>query len=254
MLLGLAIYLTGRRYFPQETPRRTEHKHASPVLTAAEIKTIAVLILLLPVLAVSACSNQEIFNAYLLWAERHADLRAFGHAIPTTWLITLDSIVSVSALAGSIAFWQTWAKKRHEPDELTKLVLGCAISTCGVLCLVAAAAQSAATGAKASLLACGLPCAQRHRLCQCIPCVAGAVFAGSAPGAGIDGHRDLLSLSVWRQPFRRLARRPAGKDACHQFPGCCAGLVAAAGVTFLLVRPFFRKALAWHCTREPAAQ
>ena len=59
--------------------------------------------------------------------------------------------MSVGTLAGSIAFWQAWAKKDHEPDELTKLVLGCTITTAGSLCLVAAAAGSAVTGAKAPI-------------------------------------------------------------------------------------------------------
>jgi len=243
--LGLAIYLAGRRYFPPETPRRAAVKTVAPSLTPAEIRTLVVLILLLPVLAISACSNQEIFNAYLVWAERHADLRAFGQAIPATWLITLDSVVSVSALAGSIAFWQAWAKKRHEPDELTKLVLGCAISTCGALCLVAAATQSAATGAKASLYwLVAFHVLNDIGFANVFP-VSLALYSRAAPqalGATVVGIYYLFLFGAnlfvgWLGGL--LEKMPA-----TSFWLLHAGLVAFAGVVFLLVRPLFRGALA----------
>jgi POT family proton-dependent oligopeptide transporter len=245
MLLGLAIYLAGRRYFPPETPRRAGVKTVAPSLTPAEIRTLVVLILLLPVLAISACSNQEIFNAYLVWAERHADLRAFGQAIPATWLITLDSVVSVSALAGSIAFWQAWAKKRHEPDELTKLVLGCAISTCGALCLVDAATQSAATGAKASLYwLVAFHVLNDIGFANVFP-VSLALYSRAAPqalGATVVGIYYLFLFGAnlfvgWLGGL--LEKMPA-----TSFWLLHAGLVAFAGVVFLLVRPLFRGALA----------
>ena len=60
---------------------------------------IVALLLLLPVLTIAIIGNQQIFNAYLVWAEQNANLIFFGRKMPTTWLITLDSIVSVSFLA-----------------------------------------------------------------------------------------------------------------------------------------------------------
>ena len=245
MLLGLAIYLSGRRHFPPEQLRQADTKTAMPPLSAAETRTIAMLILLVPVLAVSACLNQEIFNAYLVWAERNADLHAFGHAIPTTWLITLDSIVSVSALAGSIAFWQAWAKKRHEPDELTKLVLGCAISTAGGLCLVAAAAGSAATGTKASLLwLIAFHVLNDIGFANVFP-VSLALYSRAAPaalGSTIIGVYYLFLFGAnlfvgWLGGL--LEKMPA-----TSFWLLHTALVAAAGMIFFLVRPLFRNALA----------
>src|SRR5215469_4898713 len=50
MLLGLGIYLAGRRYYPPEAPRRAAVKKTTPSLKPAEIRTIVVLVLLLPVL------------------------------------------------------------------------------------------------------------------------------------------------------------------------------------------------------------
>jgi proton-dependent oligopeptide transporter, POT family len=245
MLLGLSIYLAGRAYFPPDTPRQAAVKGARPSLKPAEIQTIIVLVLLLPVLAISACSNQQIFNAYLVWAERHVDLRAFGHVIPTTWLITLDSIVSVSTLAGSIVFWQAWAKRRHEPDELTKLVLGCAITALGSLCLVAAAAGSAATGAKAPIYwLFAFHLLNDIGFANVLP-VALALYSRAAPPALASTIIGVYYLSLaganlfvgWLGGL--LEKMPA-----TNFWLLHAGLVAAAGLIFFLVRPLFRSALA----------
>lgn len=244
MLAGLTIYLSGRRYLPADPSRDAQHKAEKPPLTAANIRTILVLIALLPVLAVSVCANQEIFNAYLVWAQRSADLRAFGHTIPTTWLITLDSIVSVSALAGSIVFWQACAKRRPEPDELTKIIFGCAISVTGMLCLVAAAASAAATGGKAPLgWLVGFHVLNSIGFANLFP-VSLALYSRAAPpavGSTILGiyylHLFGANLFVgWLGGL--LEKMPA-----TEFWLLHAALVGAAAIIFLLVRPLFRSAL-----------
>src|SRR5438477_12384154 len=100
MLIGLTIYLAGRKYLPPDSP--VVEKSASapkPRLTKREKLAIIALLVLLPVLTIAFIGNQQIFNAYLVWAQSHAHLVFFGYQLPTTWLITLDSILSVSGLA-----------------------------------------------------------------------------------------------------------------------------------------------------------
>ncbi|TVV69721.1 peptide MFS transporter [Sphingomonas solaris] len=146
MLLGLAIYLAGRRYLPPETTRGTRGPKVA--LAPGEGKTIALLIGLLPVLAVAVCGNMQIFNAYLVWAQESVDFTLFGRTMPTTWLITLDSITSVAFLVGAVAFWRLWARRFPEPDEITKIALGTMIALLAPLVLAACAAHAAATGVK----------------------------------------------------------------------------------------------------------
>ena len=43
--------------------------------------------------------------------------------MPTTWLVTLDSILSVSCLAGVALFYRWYGKHWREPDEITKILL-----------------------------------------------------------------------------------------------------------------------------------
>jgi POT family proton-dependent oligopeptide transporter len=149
MLIGLAIYLAGRKYLPPDSP--VVEKNAStpkPRLTKRERTAILVLLLLLPVLTIAVIGNQQIFNAYLVWAQDRANLVFFGYQLPTTWLITLDSVLSVSCLAGAVVFWRLWSKKYPEPAEITKISIGSIIAVTGFLSLAAGAAIAAATGAK----------------------------------------------------------------------------------------------------------
>jgi proton-dependent oligopeptide transporter, POT family len=152
MLISLVIYRLGRRWLPtDELPGRAVAMAARrPRLTRPERTTVMLLILLLPVLAVGAVGNQQIFNSYLLWVPDHVDLVFFGRTMPTSWLITLDAVVSVSTLIAVVGFWRLWARRFAEPSEVSKITLGMFISASGVLMLAAGALLSAG-GHKASL-------------------------------------------------------------------------------------------------------
>jgi POT family proton-dependent oligopeptide transporter len=150
MVISLVIYLSGRgRLPPDEVTVRGRKARPAP-LTRPERKATFLLLFLIPVLAIGAVGNQEIFNAYLLWVPDHVNLTFFRWTMPTTWLVTLDAIVSVSFLAGSIWFWRIWARRFREPQEITKLAVGTAACTAALFALVAAAALSA-PGHKASI-------------------------------------------------------------------------------------------------------
>ncbi len=143
MLISIAIYLSGQRYLPVDPSRakaRAEHRPPDP-MDAAAWAAFGLVLLLIPVLAVSLLPNQEIFNAYLLWGDKAFNLTFGSTTLPTTWLITLDAVVSVSFLAIVALFWRWYGMKRQEPDELTKIVIGSAFSIAGMLCLYAAAIQ-----------------------------------------------------------------------------------------------------------------
>lgn len=145
MLIALAIYLDGQRYLPAdhfEPRRRDPAAPARPPLTRAEGLSLLALLLLIPVLAVAIVPNNQIFNAYLTWGDQAFDLSFGGDRLPTTWLVTLDAIVSVSLLAGVALFYRWYGRHWREPDEATKLVIGSVFSVGGMLCLFAAAATT----------------------------------------------------------------------------------------------------------------
>ena len=145
MLISTAIYIAGQKYLPEEyfdvTSKASRVK--SPPLTRTEWLATAALLLLIPVMAVAIVPNNQIFNAYLVWGDQQFDLVFMGTRLPTTWLVTLDAIVSVSFLAGVAIFYRWYGKRWREPDELSKIIIGSAFSVGGMLCLVAAAATTA---------------------------------------------------------------------------------------------------------------
>jgi POT family proton-dependent oligopeptide transporter len=154
MVIGLVIYLGGRKWLPVEevNSRRSATATAAPKpgLTRDEWVQVIILLLLLPVLAIGAVGNQQIFNAYMIWVPEHVSLEFFGRTMPTTWLVTLDAVVSVSFLFGAVAFWRLWARRFKEPSEIAKITIGLALSAGGALCLVGAAIASAG-GVKAGI-------------------------------------------------------------------------------------------------------
>jgi proton-dependent oligopeptide transporter, POT family len=155
MLIGLTIYLAGRRFMPPDSPVVEQHqKHTAKVpLKRRDKVAIIALLVLLPVLTIAFIGNQQIFNAYLVWAETHAKLPVlpfYGKQMPTTWLITVDSILSVSCLAGAVVFWRLWSKKYPEPSEIGKMTIGSFIAVTGFLSLFAGTALATKSGGQVS--------------------------------------------------------------------------------------------------------
>src|SRR4051812_33276170 len=108
------------------------------------------LCVLIPVMAISLLTNQEIFNAYLVWGDKQFNLQFLSYTMPSSWLITLDATLSFSMLVAVALFWKWWSFKRREPDEITKMIIGSVFTIAGGLCLFAAAAFTPA-GAKVGL-------------------------------------------------------------------------------------------------------
>ena len=143
MLLAICIYLTGQKYLrSSDNDPRLAVVSAAPraKLSKRDWTSVIALILLIPVMAVAIVPNNQIFNAYLTWGDQQFDLVFLGKKVPTTWLVTLDAIVSVSFLAIVAIFYRWYGKRYREPDEVTKLIIGSAFSIAGTLCLFAAAA------------------------------------------------------------------------------------------------------------------
>ena len=149
MLLGLLIYLKGRYALPKE--KRKGDKVARPPMTGRDGKALILLVLLVPVLALSLVGNQEIFNAYLVWAEKNFQLVFFGHTMPITWMLSVDAFVTTALIAGSVMFWRWYGRHRREPDEITKIAIGVFVAALAPAVLALASLVLARTGHPVSL-------------------------------------------------------------------------------------------------------
>lgn len=140
MVLGMIIYLSGRRYLPPDNrPARGAESAPRDKLSRDDWISLVALLILIPVLAISLLTNQEIFNAYLVWGDQKFDLRFMDYTMPTSWLITLDAAVSFSMLVAVAAFWKWWGNRRREPDEISKMMIGSLFTIAGGMCLFLAA-------------------------------------------------------------------------------------------------------------------
>jgi POT family proton-dependent oligopeptide transporter len=244
MLISLVIYLSGRRYLPPDPPRgaaaRAAQAAESEPMSSREWAVTILLILLLPVLALSIVGNNEIFNGYLLWADKEADLNLFGLHVYTSQLVSVDSFVSVVTLAGMVLFWRWWATKFKEPDEIGKIVIGCLFGAAGVLCLAAGASVAAATHQKVGigwLLAFHL--LNDIGFANVLP-VGLAFYTRSAPRALTGFIVGVYYLHLWAG--NTLVGWLAGKldtMPAVQFWLIHAALVGGAGVVFFIVRLAF---------------
>jgi proton-dependent oligopeptide transporter, POT family len=238
MLIGLGTYISGRRWLPAEPRRRPGHiTESRPGLVAGEGKRIAVLVMLIPVTACAFVGNQEIFAAYELWADAHYQLVFFHWAMPASFLISLDAIVSTVTLIGVVAFWRWWGVRHREPDEITKITMSTFLASLAPLSLSLGAMHEAATGEKIGLgWALGFHLINDIGFANMYP-VGLALFSRVAPKAVnstmMAGY--LLSLFLAGMIVTKLATL-LDKMSGAAFWGMHAAIIAGAGVMFLIAR------------------
>jgi len=143
MVIGLIIYLAARPWLPADVRVPAAPGKARAALEPGDGARISGICLLVPVMAVALLTNQEIFNAYLVWADSAFQLTFGGQTLPTSWMITIDATLSFSMLVAVAAFWK-WRLVRTgtEPDELGKMIIGSVFTIAGGLCLWFAAAHA----------------------------------------------------------------------------------------------------------------
>jgi POT family proton-dependent oligopeptide transporter len=258
MVLGLLVYLSGRRWLPPDPMMdraKAKASHADrPKLVRGEGVTVLVLVLLLIPLAVASLGNQEIFNAYLVWGNANYQLSFMGQTMPVTWLISLDAIISTATIAASMVFWRWWATFAREPDEIVKLAIGAFISACAPLLLAAASAKEALTHEKVGLMwGVGFHVVNDIGFANVFP-VGLALYSRASPKAVAGVMIGVYYLNLF------MANMGVGwlgglleKMPASAFWLLHAALVGAGGAAMLAFAVFFRRQLAPTVDPEAAA-
>jgi len=254
MVIGLIIYWWGRRWLPAEAPPGRAGKAERPPLVKGDWAKIAILVLILPLLTLSAVGNQTIFGSYLLWGEANYDLVFFGQSMPVTWLVSLDAIISTATIILSIMFWRWWAKRRREPNEITKLTIGVFISALAPLALALASMQAAVSGEKIGIVwGFAFHIINNIGFANVFP-VGIALYSRASPRAvaGTMIGVYYLHLFVCNMLVGRLGGFLETMSG-SQFWLMHAGLVASGAIGLLLIRSFAGRILAPSGTPLPAA-
>ena len=244
MAIGLAVYLSGRPWLPADPSLRVKDHTERPKMTAHEWRTVGVLVLLLPILAVAFIGNNEIFNAYLLWGQANFKLNFFGQTMPTSWLLSLDAFVATGTTLFVIWFWRWWATRWKEPDEIVKIGLFGFIAAAGPLVL--ALASLYATGGHKVGLGWGLAfhIVNDIGFSGMYP-IGMALFSRAAPPAlgatVVNGF--VFSIFLCNLLVGKLAGLLSTMSGAA-FWGLHAALVAIASVLLLVCARLFRRTLA----------
>ena len=144
MVLGLIIYMSGKKWLPVEDRPVSGEVRVKEKLSREDWTSVFYLLLLIPVMAIALLTNQEIFNAYLVWGDQHFDLTLLANT--SSWLITVDAALSFSMLVAVAAFYKWYGTRRREPDEISKMIIGSIFTIAGGLCLFMAALTQPAGG------------------------------------------------------------------------------------------------------------
>ena len=92
MLIGLTIYLSGRRHLPPDViSKRGDHAR----LSRAEWRTIGVLLVMLVPYVTMAASLNQAYGIMYVWADTAVDRHIFGWEMPVTWVGIFDGMMTI---------------------------------------------------------------------------------------------------------------------------------------------------------------
>lgn len=149
MLVGLIVYLSGRHDLPPEAPRGAL-RIAAP-LSRSEWRRVLLLVLFVPLGALYWIAQSQVWNTYNLWVRDHVALKFGSWTMPVPWLQSLDGLAPFICLPMVLWLWRRQATRGCEPDEYSKMAIGCLLFGASTLFLAAASLAAGAHG-RASLL------------------------------------------------------------------------------------------------------
>jgi POT family proton-dependent oligopeptide transporter len=127
MLLATAIYLAGQRHLPDQRPRARDRAPAPP-LTAADRRTIALLVGVVLITIFQSLAYYQCFNVGLVWIAENVDLATPLGTIPVPWFNSIDAFFSIICVPPLVWLWTRQAKSGREPGDIGKIGIGAAIA------------------------------------------------------------------------------------------------------------------------------
>jgi POT family proton-dependent oligopeptide transporter len=231
---------------PARSPAR-DGTHASRSAAAAGSGRSPACVLpvaIIPVAALFWVAQSQVWNTYNLWVRDHIVLRYGGWTMPVPWLQSLDGLAPFLCLPPLLLFWRWQARRGTEPDELTKLAIGCFLFAASTLWLGGSAIRGGAGRARAVAVGRGVPFRLEYRLALFFTHGHRALFPrGTEIGECDDGGQSIIfrfssaasSAGGWAVSTKRF--RPGAFWSLH------AALVGLGGVAMLVLGVWMRRAL-----------
>ena len=233
MLLGLIYYRAGLRWLPPEAPPGPREVRVR--LRPDERRIVLLLLTVVPVAALFWVAQSQIWNTYNIWVRDHVNLQIGGFTVPVPWLQALDGLAPFLTLPPFLLLWRWQAARGTEPNEFTKMAIGCFIFGGSVMLLAAGAWITDPSGRSPLLLAVAFHFASNIGWLYFAPS-ANSLFGGAAPRAVTGAMIGIYTTSVF---FGSLVSGRLGglyeRLTAAQFWTVHAGVVALGGVLLLLV-------------------
>ncbi len=137
MAAGLAAYLSRHRQLLGDIGMKPDR--AQPIQdddtqrVPAHVQRgrIAVAVLMSVFVVLYALSFYQKGGLLNLETREHVDRHVFGFELPTTWLLSISTLVFILLTLPAARLWRYLAARHREPDVVAKLALGLAALACG---------------------------------------------------------------------------------------------------------------------------
>jgi POT family proton-dependent oligopeptide transporter len=146
MIVALVIYLAGQRHLAGKVPLKTKTGEDLPPLTTAERRRTALLVLVIALTVLPNAAYPMIWNIGLLWIDANVNLASPFGTVPAAWFNSIDSFASIAVVPPLVALWAWLARRGREPDDISKIGIGAALTGASALLLAAGSAMPGADG------------------------------------------------------------------------------------------------------------
>lgn len=134
MLVALAVYLKGLSHLPEE--QQTKRQAApSAKLSAANWRTVGLLVILLVIQVLLSIGYDQSFNMGMVWIDAAVDLETPFGPVPVAWFVSINSFGTVLGAIATLVFWRWQSKRGKEPSDITKMAIGGLLYGAGVMLL-----------------------------------------------------------------------------------------------------------------------
>jgi POT family proton-dependent oligopeptide transporter len=143
MIIGITIYVAGRRYLPPDNRKPRSNTSHSVVLGAADRRAIAALCVVAVVITFFWASYEQQGNAVVLWVRDFTDRSFFGRFdIPITWFQSLNPALIFLLTPLLVSLWTRQERRAAVISPATKMATGCFLAAAAFMTLMLAAALS----------------------------------------------------------------------------------------------------------------
>lgn len=144
MVIGLGIYLWGRRWLAPDIPgrqavREEEDATGDPSPEVGDRRRILGLVAICVVVMLFWAAFEQQGNTIALWADGDTDRHVFGWEIPATWFQSLNPLFIFLFTPLITTFWAWQARRGRELSSAGKMAVGCFLVGLSFLILIPAA-------------------------------------------------------------------------------------------------------------------